>query len=153
MAKDTNQENSRVDVGDIDGSIKDSAIAGRDVHLHINKAVGKRSVAAEQIIESVVITGDGNKVTVQRLDLNDAHNLRNHHNMRQLVKSNWIDGVLKHSLYNEVLIHLDLEKRPDTVDNPFRNLILQQPRQADNSLPSDTRIRPNGRVAALRYSL
>lgn len=52
------------------------------------------------------------QVIIQRLDPADARNQRNHKVMRQLVRTFWIDGVLKSSLYNEVLIRLNMEKRP-----------------------------------------
>lgn len=64
------------------------------------------------------------KVIIQRLDPADARNQRNHKVMRQLVRSFWIDGVLKSSLDNEVLIRLNIEKRPDAVDNRPWDLIL-----------------------------
>lgn len=44
--------------------------------------------------------------------------------MLQQVKNFWIDGVLKQSLYSEVLIELDIQERPDAVDRPW-DLLFQ----------------------------
>ncbi|MEZ4714403.1 MAG: NACHT domain-containing protein [Caldilineaceae bacterium] len=103
-------------------------------------ATGDRSVAAQQIIDSIIITGDHSQVINQRLDPTDARNQRNHAIMRQLVRSFWIDGVLRHSLYNEILLRLNLEERPDAVDNRPWDLVLRQPGQPDNTLPVGTSI-------------
>lgn len=70
----------------------------------------------------------------------EARNRRNHQVMRQLVRSFWIDGVLKSSLYNEVLIRLNLEEKPDAVDNRLWDLILKQPGEPDYSIPAGTPI-------------
>lgn len=136
----TNQDASSVTIGDVDGGIHDSTIAGRDVHVHNDKVASDRGVAAENISESIVITGDENKVIIQRLDPTNVRNQRNHQVMRHLVSSFWIDGVLKHSLYNEVLIRLNLEKHPSAVDNRPWDLILQQPGKPNNTLPPGTAI-------------
>lgn len=102
---------------------------------------GERGVTAgDQIRDSVIITGDHNQVITQRLDPKDAKNQRNHAVMRQLVRKFWIDGVLKSSLYNEVLIRLNLQEQSDKVDNRPWNLIQRQPGQDDRLLPLNTPI-------------
>ncbi|MEZ4736626.1 MAG: NACHT domain-containing protein [Caldilineaceae bacterium] len=102
---------------------------------------GERGVAAgDQIRDSVVITGDNNQVITQRLDPKDAKNQRNHAVMRQLVRRFWIDGVLKSSLYNEVLIRLNLTEQPKAVDNRPWDLILQQPGKPTYEIPPGTPI-------------
>ena len=129
----------------IEGNVQAQEVVGRDKHVI---TTGDRGVAAEQISESIVVTGnnnvigDGNivdnshTVIVQRLDPTDARNQRNHKMLRQMVRSFWVDGVLKHSLYKEVLIRLNLEEHPDAVDNRPWDLILQQPGQPDYNLPA-----------------
>ncbi|MEM7129824.1 MAG: hypothetical protein AAF702_26055 [Chloroflexota bacterium] len=72
----------------------------------------------------------------QRITRTDARNQRNHAVLRQV----WIDGVLKSSLYNEMLIRLGLESNPDAVDNRPWDLILQQPNQPDRTIVEDKEI-------------
>jgi hypothetical protein len=52
----------------------------------------------------------------------------------------WVEGVLKRSLHNEVLLTLDLEDRPSTVDNRPWDMVLQTPQQPNRSLPPGTKI-------------
>jgi TIR domain len=40
--------------------------------------------------------------------------------LRRRVMEYWVDGVLKHSLYNEVLISLDRREVPDAIDAPWK---------------------------------
>jgi DNA polymerase III delta prime subunit len=40
--------------------------------------------------------------------------------LRRRVMEYWVDGVLKHSLYNEVLISLDRRDVPDAIDAPWK---------------------------------
>ncbi|MBV7334631.1 NACHT domain-containing protein [Chloroflexi bacterium TSY] len=77
----------------------------------------------------------GRDVNITRLDPSDARNQRNHEALRKMVFSFWVDGVLKFSLYNGILIHLNMEYRSDAVDNRPWDLILQQPSQPDNAVP------------------
>ncbi len=62
----------------------------------------------------------------QRLDATELLNQRKHIFLSQTVRRFWIDGVLKHSLYNEVLIRLGLDARPEAVNNRPWKLSLQQ---------------------------
>lgn len=56
--------------------------------------------------------------------------------MLEAVWHRWIDGVLNTSLYQETLIALDLQTRPDAV-RPPRTAVVQRPHQADQLLPPD----------------
>lgn len=78
------------------------------------------------------------KVIIQRLDPADVRNQRNHAALRHMVRTFWIDGVLKHSLYNEVLVRLDLAERPNAVDNRPWDLILQRPGIVERRLAPGT---------------
>lgn len=130
---------------------------GRDLTVHGDQVQGDKvagdkisagdsGVAAGQITDSVIVTGhnniigDGNTVITQRLDPKDAKNQRNHAAMRKLVRKFWIDGVLKSSLYNEVLIRLNLAEQPKAVDNRPWDLILQQPGKPNYDIPPGTPI-------------
>ena len=126
-------------------------VVGRDMNVYGDEVHGdnvagskitaeNRGVAANQIGNSLVITGDYNTVNYPRLNPEDARNQRNHKMLRQMVRSFWVDGVLKSSLYNEVLIRLNLEKKPDAVDNRPWDLILKQPGGPDFSIPAGTPI-------------
>jgi DNA polymerase III delta prime subunit len=77
------------------------------------------------------------KIVIHRLDPADARNQRNHKALRHLVRSFWIDGVLKHSLYREVLIRLSMKEHPNAVDNRPWDLILQQPDQPNIAVSAD----------------
>lgn len=118
----------------IEGQIGDNAS-----HVNIGKNISSVSVGDVHgdIKDSIIV---GRDVHIHRLDPADVRNQRNHRALRQLVKSFWIDGVLKHSLYNEVLIRLNLQEQPDRVDNRPWNLIQRQPGEADRLLPPNTSI-------------
>ena len=50
----------------------------------------------------------------------------------------WIVGVLKHSLYNQVLILLDVEVMDEEVETPFNRILdLPKPNELENSTPID----------------
>lgn len=83
---------------------------------------------------------DKHVTVIHRLDLTDIRNQRNHKMLRQMVRSFWVNGVLKSSLYKEVLIRLNIEEKTDVVDNRPWDLILQQPGQPDNKIPTGTPI-------------
>jgi hypothetical protein len=71
-----------------------------------------------------------------------ARDRRNHSAMLKLVNEIWIEGVLKKSLYNAVLIELGLKERKDAVDMPDKpwSMILQTGGQPNRVLPPGTRI-------------
>ena len=55
------------------------------------------------------------------------------------VKKFWIDGFLEQSFQNSLLLELDKETRPESIDHPWES-ILQLPNQANRSLPRGTKI-------------
>jgi eukaryotic-like serine/threonine-protein kinase len=63
---------------------------------------------------------------------------RNRRAMIQKVRTIWIDGVLKKSLFHEVRIPLGLSERPDAVDRPLVSLVMR-PEEGELPLPSGTR--------------
>jgi len=71
-----------------------------------------------------------------------ARDRRNRMAMLKKVKKIWVEGVLKKSLHNAVLIELGLEERKDAVDTPDRpwGMILQTGGQPNRVLPPGTRI-------------
>lgn len=54
--------------------------------------------------------------------------------MLALVKNTWIDGYLKNSLHNEVIIRLGLKEKKSSVNRPFE-MLLKTVDQADKPLP------------------
>jgi TIR domain/NACHT domain len=57
--------------------------------------------------------------------------------LRKRVMEYWVDGVLKHSLYNEVLISLDKRRDDKSVDAPWKYSVEMS--DADNSTRLDDR--------------
>src|SRR5215207_3990718 len=97
---------------------------------------------------NVQIIGDQNVVNqtvIQRIsnffagDTEAQLDLRNRRAMLKLVKNTWIKGVLEKSLYNEVLIDLGMEERPDAVDHPW-DMQVQMPDRANRTLLPGTSI-------------
>ncbi|MEZ4730214.1 MAG: NACHT domain-containing protein [Caldilineaceae bacterium] len=87
------------------------------------------------------VTGDVyGDIVLPRLDLADIRNQRYHTILRQSVRRFWIEGVLKSSLCNEILLRLDLEDRSATVDSRPWNLILQHANQPEWAIPADKEI-------------
>ncbi|MCA9330718.1 hypothetical protein KC957_01610, partial [Candidatus Saccharibacteria bacterium] len=64
----TNQDTSSVNIDKLDDGIHDFNIAERDAHIHSSKVAIDRGVAAENISDSIVITGDNTTVSIQRLE-------------------------------------------------------------------------------------
>jgi len=52
-----------------------------------------------------------------------AQELLNRQNMLKLVENTWIDGLLKKSLYNQVLIELGMQTQPDAIEHPWDTLV------------------------------
>ncbi|MCB0109972.1 MAG: NACHT domain-containing protein, partial [Caldilineaceae bacterium] len=102
-------------------------------------AAGNRGVTAQKIESSIIHTGDI-VYHYPQLDPKDKRDQQNHSVLRQSVSRFWIDGVLKKSLHNEVLITLDLEDKPGAVDNRPWDMILQTPKQSNCALPPGTKI-------------
>jgi DNA polymerase III delta prime subunit len=63
----------------------------------------------------------------------------NRSRMLKRVWTIWIEGVLKHSLYQETLIVLGLQEQPDALINPWR-LEVQETNQPPHPFPSGTTI-------------
>jgi hypothetical protein len=59
--------------------------------------------------------------------------------MLERVRSFWIEGVLKQSLYGGVLLELEMQERPDAVVNPWHSL-MQESTLQPRSLPTGTSI-------------
>jgi uncharacterized membrane protein YeaQ/YmgE (transglycosylase-associated protein family)/GTPase SAR1 family protein len=65
-----------------------------------------------------------------------------YHNRQALltkVKNFWVKGVLEKSLYNQVLIELGLEERPDAIANPW-NVIIETGDSWPQPLPKGTKV-------------
>jgi len=96
-------------------------------------------------IRGNINTGGGDfvardKIIQQHLDPDALRDQRNLAALRKTVSRFWIDGVLKHSLYNEVLIRLGLDARPQAVDNRPWKLALQQSGQPDAVIADDIQV-------------
>ena len=110
----SDQPHSTVQTGDIKNEGGQVNVAGRD-----------------NIIQNITnfFRGDTDQ---QRSD-------KNRQNMLQLVWNTWIEGLLKKSLYNEVLIELGMETRPDAVDHPW-DMLVQMPDRAPEMLPAGVKM-------------
>ena len=64
---------------------------------------------------------------------------RNRQALLTKVKNFWVKGVLEKSLYNQVLIELGLEERPDAITNPW-NAILETGESSPQLLPEGTKV-------------
>ena len=103
------------------------------------------------LIEGDVETGGGDfvgrdKVTIGTIvnnlfrgDPEDVRKLRNRQVMLKLVHDIWVKGVLDHSLYNQLLIDLDMEQRPEAAERPW-GLMLETPAQSSRLLPAGTKM-------------
>lgn len=91
--------------------------------------------------ENIQIAGSNN--VVNRItnfftgDTEQQRAQRNRRPMLELVKNTWIKGVLDKSLYNEVLIDLGMEDRPDAVDHPW-DMQVQMPDRTKRFLSQGT---------------
>jgi hypothetical protein len=72
-------------------------------------------------------------------DTEQQRALRNRRNMLELVKNTWVEGVLKKSLYHEVMLDLGLEARPDEVQRPW-DMTLQMSDRENRQLPRGVQI-------------
>jgi hypothetical protein len=98
--------------------------AEHDVNVH-GDVVGRDKIT--QIINNFF---QGN--TAQR-------DLRNRRSMLELVKNTWVKGVLKKSLYHEMMLDLGLEERPGEVQRPW-DMTLHMPDCENRPLPQGTKI-------------
>lgn len=102
----------------------------------LERAVQGDVVGRDKVVMGDVVYGDkviGDKISItQRItqfilgDTGQQRALRNRQNMLQLVWNTWIEGVLKKSLHNEVLIELGMETKPDAVEHPW-DMVMQMP--------------------------
>jgi hypothetical protein len=114
-ARSSGEAASSVTIGNLEGGIYGSEIAGRDI------SIGQKIVN--------IFTAD----TSQQRDQ------RNRQAMLRLVKDFWVKGVLEQSLHGAVLIELGMEQRQEAVERPW-DMVLQTPDQPDRTLPPDTKI-------------
>ena len=97
---ENNDQSGGVKIGDVEGGIAGSTIAGRDVIKNITN----------------YFIGD--------TDQQRAYQIRQ--NMLQLVKRTWIEGVLQQSVHNQTLIELGMETKPDALSHPW-DAVVQMP--------------------------
>jgi hypothetical protein len=116
-------EGNKVEVGPISGS-QNVNIAGSNIFQRINN----------------FFVGDSE---TQRA-------LRNRQNMLQLVWNTWIEGVLKKSLHNEVLIELGMETKPDTVEHPW-DMVMQMPDRKPEIVAPGTTIQRMEELCYLKH--
>ena len=81
----------------------------------------------------LVFVPDGRKKMV---DQAGGHARSNRAAMLRLVADFWIDGVLRPSLYREVLLGLDMKVSADAVHSRLWNMVVQRPQTPDRVLPS-----------------
>ena len=84
------------------GEIHATNITGRDKITHGDEVHGPKITHIRQYV-----------------DPTDKTNQKNHNVLRQAVHIFWVQGVLHHSLYNEVRIRLGLSQRIDAVRGVF----------------------------------
>jgi len=114
-SSDNDKQTSGVTIGDVEGDIRDSIIAGRDV------SIGQRITN--------LFLGSTEQQRAQR----------NRRAMLELVKNFWVKGVLKQSLHGAAMIELGLEERADAVERPW-DMVLQTPDRPNRPLPPGTKI-------------
>src|SRR5215813_3087543 len=113
-SSDSDKPGTGVTIGNVEGGIRNSTIAGRDVIQKITN----------------IITGGSDEQRAQRDRLV----------MLKLVNSIWVKGVLEQSLHGEVLLELGLEERADAIDDQPWDLLLRAPGQPNRPLPHGTKI-------------
>jgi hypothetical protein len=72
-----------------------------------------------------------------RLSHDELQEQRNRTALLGLVRRFWVEGVLGHSLHQRVLIELGMQSRPDTIDQPWQQ-IVRLPDQAPYTLTACT---------------
>ena len=112
---DPDERTGGVAIGDIEGGIRDSTIAGRDVNI-------------DQRITQFFGSG-----------LAEQRARRNRSAMLELVRNTWIKGVLDQSLYGAAMIELGMEERADAVERPW-DMVLRMPDRPNRELPPGTKI-------------
>jgi DNA polymerase III delta prime subunit len=115
------------------------------------KNVNIARIITQTTIEGNVNTGGGDvvgrdKVTIGTIinnlfgeSLSEMRKSRYRQAMLKLVYNTWIKDVLNRSLYNEVLIDLEIEDTPSKVYHPW-DMLLQIPERLNRPLPKGTKI-------------
>jgi len=112
---DPDRHTGGVAIGDVEGGIRDSTIAGRDVNI-------------------------GHRITqFFGFGLAEQRAQRNRRAMLELVRNTWVKGVLEQSLHGAAMIELGLEERADAVERPW-DIVLQMPDRPNRELPPGTKI-------------
>lgn len=116
MAIDTRlgETDSSVTIGDIQGGIYGSEIAGRDISI-------------------------GQKINNFFFGSNDQREQRNRQVMLKEVKDFWVKGVLENSLHNAVLLELGMVEKKEAVAYPWE-MVLQAPHRPNCTIPPGTRM-------------
>jgi eukaryotic-like serine/threonine-protein kinase len=88
-----------------------------------------------------VLVQEGGTAIIGQINLSEesSQERRNRKRLLDNVRDAWIKGVLESSLYEQVLITLSLEERPQAVDRPW-SLELKESDQASRLLPEGTSI-------------
>jgi WD40 repeat protein/DNA polymerase III delta prime subunit len=114
-SSDIDKQTSTVTIGDVEGGIHGTVIAGRDVTI------------GQKIIN--LFLGSTEQQRAQR----------NRRAMLELVKNTWVKGVLEQSLHGAAMIELGLEERAEAVEHPW-DMLVRMPDQPNRALPPGTRI-------------
>jgi energy-coupling factor transporter ATP-binding protein EcfA2 len=85
------------------------------------------------------IGGDIYNVVLNQQPTLTRQEYRNRQALLTKVKNFWVKGVLEKSLYNQVLIELGLEERPDAITNPW-NVIIETGDDSPQPLPEGTKV-------------
>lgn len=109
---DTDPEGRRVTIGNVEGGIHGSILAGRDV------------------IQKITNVFSGGPT--------EARERRNQLALLEKVRSFWVEGVLEQSVHSAA-IELRKEMRADAVERPWE-MVLEAPGAPPRSLPPDQRI-------------
>lgn len=76
------------------------------------------------------------RIATPNISFTKEQSLRHRQAMLALVKNTWIDGYLKNSLHNEVIIQLGLKEKKAAVNRPF-DMLLKTVDKPDEKLPPD----------------
>ncbi len=114
-SSELDKRSSNVTIGNVDGGIRNSIIAARDVNI-------------------------GRKITNFFLGSTEQQRAqRNRQAMLELVKNTWIKGVLEQSLHGGPMIGLGFEERAEAIERPW-DMVVQMPGRLNRTLPPGTEI-------------
>ncbi|NET05025.1 MAG: NACHT domain-containing protein [Symploca sp. SIO2B6] len=85
------------------------------------------------------IGGDIYNIALNQQPTLTRQEYRNRQALLNKVNTFWVKGVLEKSLYNQVLIELGLEERPDAIANPL-SVIVETEDSSPQPLPAGTKI-------------